>query len=118
MLDDDKWQKREEKIMYLSTVFLTEIDNGAENAIRKCNEEFLKRFGTLQDYLSLSFVKDCFGKVLQINCQCDEMMALWDVYKDFKDEIFLDLPVIEAMNTTCAIRNEVNETFRTQRLTI
>lgn len=95
--------------MYLSTIFLSEIDKGVEHAIKKCNEEFLRRFGTIQDYITVSFITDCSGKVLRINCQCDEMMALWDVFKDFKDEVFIDLPIIKAMNTTCAVRNSMIE---------
>ena len=91
--------------MYLSTLFLSGIENGAEHAITKCNEEFLRRFGTIQDCISVFFVTDSSGKVLQTNCQCDEMMALWDVFKDFKDEIFLDLPIIKVMNTICSVRD-------------
>ena len=97
--------------MYLSTLFLSEIENGVEHAIMKCNEEFLRRFGAIQDYIPFSFITDAAGKVLQINRQGDEMMALWDVFKDFKDEIFMDLSVIKAMNTTCAVRNELRRTL-------
>ena len=89
--------------MYLSTLFLTEIKNGAELAIVKCNEEYIKRLGMIQDYIS-SFSMDSSEKIFQFSNQCDEIMALWDVFKDFKDEIFIDLPVIKAMNTIYAAR--------------
>ena len=52
--------------MYLSTIFLSDIDNGVEHAITKCNEEFLKRFGSIQDYISASITRDFSGKVLQM----------------------------------------------------
>lgn len=104
--------------MYLSTIFLSDIDNGVEHAITKCNEEFLKRFGSIQDYISASITRDFSGKVLQMNCQCDEIMALWDVFKDFKDEVFIDLPIIKAMNTTCAVRNSMIEALKAPRLMI
>lgn len=90
--------------MYLSTLFLSELENGAEHAITRCNEEFIKRYGTAQGYISSCIVISS-EHVLQSNSQCDEIMALWDVFKDFKDEIFMDLPVIQAMNTTCAARS-------------
>ena len=93
--------------MYLSTLFLSEIDNGAEHAIAKCNEEFLGRFRTIQDYISAFFITDSSGKVLKANDQCDEMMALWDVFKDFAEEIMINLPVIKAMDTIRAVRTEI-----------
>lgn len=83
--------------MYLSTLFLSEIDNGAEQAILKCNEEYVNRMGSIQNYISSE-------KMFQSSSQSDEIMALWDVYKDFKDEIYMDLPVIQAMNIICAAR--------------
>lgn len=95
-------QKRENTKMYLSTLFLSEIDNGAEHAIRKCNEEFMNRFDIIRDHISSA---DSSEKVFQFNSECDEIMALWDVFKDFKDEVFMDLPVIKAMNTVCAARS-------------
>lgn len=98
--------------MYLSTLFLTEMKHGAEYAAEKCNEEFLKRFGTIRDYKSVFFVTDSCGKVIKVNSLCDEMMALWDVFKDFKDEIFKDLPVIEAMNTICEVRGQMKGVVR------
>ena len=91
--------------MYLSTLFLSEIDNGADQAIIKCNEEFITRLGTFQEYIS-SFIMDPSEKVFQFNSQCDEIMALWDVFKDFEDEIFIDLPIIKAMKTICAARSK------------
>lgn len=94
--------------MYLSTLFLSEIENGAEHAIVKCNEEFTKRLGTIQDYIS-SFIPDSSDKVFQFNNQCDEIMALWDVFKDFENEIIIDLPIIETMNTLRAARVQVRE---------
>lgn len=93
--------------MYLSTIFLSEIENGAERATLKCNEEFLKRLTAVQDYVA-SFLKDSAGKVFHCNAQCDEIMALWDVFKDFKDEVLLDLPVINAMNSVRAARGQWN----------
>ena len=95
--------------MYLSTLFLSEMENGAEHAITKCNEEFIRRFGTIQDYISTAFITDPSGKAIQLNSQCDEMMALWDVFKDFKDEIFIDLPIMKAMNTVRTVRDEMRE---------
>lgn len=89
--------------MYLSTIFLSEIENGAERATLKCNEEFLKRLTAVQDYAA-SFLKDSDDKVFHCNAQCDEIMALWDVFKDFKDEVLLDLPVINAMNSVRTAR--------------
>lgn len=93
--------------MYLSTIFLSEIENGAERATLKCNEEFLKRLTAVQDYVA-SFLKDSAGKVFHCNAQCDEIMALWDVFKDFKDEVHLDLPVINAMNSVRVARGQWN----------
>ena len=93
--------------MYLSTIFLSEIENGAERATLKCNEEFLKRLTAVQDY-SASFLKDSANKVFHCNVQCDEIMALWDVFKDFKDEVLLDLPVINAMNSVRTARGTWN----------
>ena len=94
--------------MYLSTVFLSEIDNGVEHAITKCNEEFIRRFGTIQDYISDSIITDFSGETFLVDSKCDEVMALWDVFKDFKDEIFIDLPVIKAMDTTRTVRDEMH----------
>lgn len=93
--------------MYLSTIFLSEIENGAERATLKCNEEFLKRLTAVQDYAA-SFLKDSDDKVFHCNAQCDEIMALWDVFKDFKDEVLLDLPVIHAMNSVRTARGTWN----------
>ena len=107
MLGNDNKEKREKMKMYLSTLFLSEMENGAEHAITKCNEEFLRRFGTIQDYISASVITDSSGKVIKINSQCDEMMALWDVFRDFKDEIIIDLPIMKAMNTIRAVRDEL-----------
>ena len=105
MLGNDNKEKREKMKMYLSTLFLSEMENGAEHAITKCNEEFLRRFGTIQDYISASVITDSSGKVIKINSQCDEMMALWDVFKDFKDEIeSTDFPIINAMYGVREIR--------------
>ena len=105
MLGNDNKEKREKMKMYLSTLFLSEMENGAEHAITKCNEEFLRRFGTIQDYISASVITDSSGKVIKINSQCDEMMALWDVFKDFKDEVESNnFPIIDAMNGVREIR--------------
>lgn len=93
--------------MYLSTLFLSEIANGAEYAITKCNEEFLRRFGTIHHFIPFSCMIDSAGKVIRINSPYDEMMALWDVFKDFKDEVFIELSIIKAMNTICAMRNQM-----------
>ena len=96
-------QKRVNVTMYLSTLFLSEIENGAEYAIAKCNEEFLKRLATIQDDIS-SFVKDSAEDVFPATSQCDEILALWDVFKEFEEEIRVDLPIIHAMKTICAAR--------------
>ena len=53
--------------MYLSTVFLSEIDNGVEHAITKCNEEFLRRFGTIQNYISDSIITDFSGETFLVD---------------------------------------------------
>lgn len=89
--------------MYLSTLFLSEIENGAEYAIAKCNEEFLTRLATIQDDIS-SFVKGSTEDVFPATSQCDEILALWDVFKEFEEEIRVDLPIIHAMKTICAAR--------------
>lgn len=91
--------------MYLSTLFLTKVEKGIESAIKKCNDEFLKRFGTVQDYIPVFFDLDEKGKVLKINSQGSELMALWDVFKDFKDEIAQDLPVTRAMDVVHTVRS-------------
>lgn len=92
--------------MYLSTLFLSEIENGAQYAIVRCNEEFLSRFATVHDCLASSFLTDASEEVRQGNNLYDEMLALWDVFREFKEEIGSDLPVIQAMNTVCAARRQ------------
>ena len=84
--------------MYLSTLFLSEIENGAKSAIVKCNEEFVKRSETAQGDIS------CAETVVPAACQFDEILALWDVFKEFEEEIRMDLPIIHAMKTICAAR--------------
>lgn len=96
-------QKRVNVTMYLSTLFLSEIKNGAEYAIVKCNEEFLKRLATIQDDKS-SFIMGSTEDVFPATSQCDEILALWDVFKEFEGEICIDLPIIQAMKTICAAR--------------
>ena len=91
--------------MYLSTLFLSEIENGAEYAIVKCNEEFLKRLATVQDDIA-SLKTDSAEKGYPLTCQCDEIMALWDVFKEFEEEILVDLPIIHAMKAICAAREQ------------
>ena len=81
--------------MYLSTLFLSELENGAERALLKCNEEFVKRLAAVQDHISS--LLDAAG---------DEIMALWDVCKDYEGELFLDLPVTRAMRTVCTRREQ------------
>lgn len=88
-------QKRVNVTMYLSTLFLSEIENGAEYAIVKCNEEFIKRSAPAQEDIS---------SVYPATCQFDEILALWDVFKEFEGEICIDLPIIQAMKTICAAR--------------
>ena len=90
--------------MYLSTLFLSEMETGIEHAVIKCNEEFIRRFGTFQDHLSDADRTDSSGEIFYMDRQCDEMIAFWDVFKDFKDEIFMDLPIIKAMYTVRAAR--------------
>ena len=92
--------------MYLSTLFLSEMETGIEHAVIKCNEEFIRRFGTFQDHLSDADRTDSSGEIFYMDRQCDEMMAFWDVFRDFKDEIFIDLPIIKAMNTIRATRDK------------
>ena len=93
--------------MYLSTLFLSEIDNGAEYAIAKCNEEFIRRLITLQNDIASSNKPDSPERADTFADQCDEMMALWDVYKEFEEEINIDLPIIEVLNAICAARERV-----------
>lgn len=94
--------------MYLSTLFLNKLDDGVSHAIKKCNEEFLRRFSTYQHNISNFFVLDSLGNIIHANKQGDELMALWDVFKDFKDEIISEnLAVIEAMNELLDVRNSV-----------
>ena len=81
--------------MYLSTLFLSELENGAERALAKCNEEYVKRLISVQDHIS-SF----------LDTADDEIMALWDVCKDFEGEIVFDLPVTRAMRTVCTRREQ------------
>lgn len=89
----------ENQAMYLSTLFLSELGNGAGYAIQKCNDEFLNR---------LAPAKDSTPSVLPdaAESSCDEIMALWDVYRDYEMEILVDLPVIRAMRTICAARKQ------------
>ena len=90
--------------MYLSTLFLSNLENGITHAISECNKEFVKRFGDMEDYLSEFFTRNS-SDTLQMNCYGDELMALWDVFKDFKDEIeSTDFPIIKAMNGVREIR--------------
>ena len=84
--------------MYLSTLFLSEIENGAKSAIVKCNEEFIMRWETAQEKSSSA---ETLGPAA---CQFDEILALWDVYREFEEEIRMDLPIIRAMKTICAAR--------------
>ena len=93
--------------MYLSTLFLSNLENGITHAISECNKEFVRRFGDMEDYLSEFFVKNSSDNTLLINSHGDEIMALWDVFKDFKDEIIIDLPIMKAMNTIRAVRDEL-----------
>lgn len=88
----------ENHIMYLSTLFLSELQNGAAYAIQKCNDEFLNRLAPADVIPSLlSDATQCF---------CDEIMALWDVYRDYHTEILIELPVIQAMGTIRAARKQ------------
>lgn len=94
--------------MYLSTLFLNKLNNGALYAINKCNEEFLRRFSIYQHTISNFFARDSLGNIIHTNKQGDELMALWDVFKDFKEEIIYEnLAVIEVMNEILDVRNGV-----------
>ena len=94
--------------MYLSTLFLSEMENGITHAISECNNEFVKRFGDMEDYISEFFVKNSSDNTLKMNCYGDELMALWDVFKDFKDEVESNnFPIIDAMNNVREIRNSI-----------
>ena len=84
--------------MYLSTLFLSEIENGAKSAIVKCNEEFIMRWETAQEKNSSA------ETLVPAACQFDEILALWDVFREFEEEIRMDLPIIRAMKTICAAR--------------
>lgn len=91
--------------MYLSTLFLSNLENGITHAISECNNEFVKRFGDMEDYISEFFEKNSSDNTLLINSHGDELMALWDVFKDFKDEIeSTDFPIIKAMNGVREVR--------------
>lgn len=90
--------------MYLSTLFLSNLENGITHAISECNKEFENRYGEIEDYISKFFTRNS-SDTLQMNCHGDELMALWDVFKDFKDEIeSTDFPIIKAMNGVREIR--------------
>ena len=94
--------------MYLSTLFLSNLENGITHAISECNKEFVKRFGDMEDYISEFFVKNSSDNTLLINSQGDEIMALWDVFKDFIDEVESNnVPIIDAMNNVREIRNSI-----------
>ena len=91
--------------MYLSTLFLSNLENGITHAISECNKEFENRFGEIEDYISKFFTRNSSDNTLRINSHGDELMALWDVFKDFKDEIeSTDFPIIKAMNGVREIR--------------
>ena len=84
--------------MYLSTLFLSNLENGITHAISECNKEFENRFGEIEDYISKFFTRNSSDNTLRINSHGDELMALWDVFKDFKDEIeSTNFPIIKAM---------------------
>lgn len=87
--------------MYLSTLFLSEIENGVQQAIAKCNEEFLSR--SLQNHITSKLNSSADRKFLR-SALCDEIVALWDVFQDYQADIPAQLPVITAMNTVCAAR--------------
>ena len=94
--------------MYLSTLFLSKIEYGTLQAITLCNEEFLRRFSThqynIQNFFNLNSTKNIF----RLNAYGDELMVLWDVYKEFKDEIPFDkFIVLEAMDAIRTERNQV-----------
>ena len=91
--------------MYLSTLFLSEIENGVEHAITKCNEAFMVRFAPIHDFLS-SRMADSTEKLSQFVDQCDEMMALWDVFQEFEAEFRMNHPIINAMKSIRAARGE------------
>ena len=62
----------------------------------------------MEDYLSEFFVKNSSDNTLLINSHGDELMALWDVFKDFKDEVESNnFPIIDAMNNVREIRNSI-----------
>ena len=84
--------------MFLSTLFLSEIENGAEYAIAKCNDEYMKRLASIQNGLS-AIVAGSKEKEAEISDLWDEMMALWDVFYEFEVEILIILPIINVMNT-------------------
>lgn len=91
--------------MYLSTLFLSKIESGITYAVSECNKEFESRFGEKEDYISKFFTQNSSDNTLLINSHGDELMALWDVFKDFKDEIeSTDFPIIKAMNGVREIR--------------
>ena len=94
--------------MYLSTLFLSNLENGITHAISECNKEFVRWFGDMEDYLSEFFEKNSSDNTLLINSHGDELMALWDVFKDFKDEVESNnFPIIDAMNNVREIRNSI-----------
>ena len=80
--------------MYVSILFSSEIDNGAEHTIAEINEELIKRLADIPDDISF-FIIDSAEKVFQFNSQCDENVAFGYVCKDFEDEILIDLPMIK-----------------------
>ena len=91
--------------MYLSTLFLSNLENGITHAISECNKEFENRFGEIEDYISKFFTRNSSDNTLRINSHGDELMSLWDVFKDFEDKIeSTDFPIIKAMNGVREIR--------------
>lgn len=92
--------------MYLSTLFLSEIDNGAQYAIESCNAEFLGRFTDLPDFPASASSAAPSEEVSQDPDLQDELAALWDVFKEFKEEISVDLPVVQAMDAVRAARRQ------------
>ena len=83
--------------MYLSSLFLSELRNGAPQAIHKCNEAFLLR----PDRQGLP----------QEESSRDELMALWDVCRDYLEELSPELPVLRAIDARRGLRGSSSENF-------
>lgn len=98
--------------MYLSTLFLSKIEYGALQTITLCNDEFLRRFSSIQHDISNFFVLDSQDNFLHTNSNGDELIALWDVCKDFEEIHMINLPVLNVMHKIHTIRDSMRRKLK------